>query len=151
MTTSDATRMVNNVDGVLPDDWVVVRFGPFTSAALERSAIRSYKRDVEDGRVPALYCVSVFAIERFPDEAVDDAVARLCLALRDDLDAPNGDKIAVTDGRTLSDGGFLATVDEPPRHHYVVGSPVDLTLMPDVAALEGVFSDRRKNPYPRML
>lgn len=130
---------------VVDDDLVIVRFGPFTPAGLKKNAEKTRLRDLAEGREPVTYGVSVFAIVPKTGETVQQSADRLCQQLTNVAGAPNGDRVAVTQARTLESKGFRLRLDEPPPGHYLVGS-VEPTTMPDVEAMSAEFATRQKNP-----
>lgn len=122
---------------------VVVRFSPFLADRLRENAEDTFEDEVDSGRVPPRYGVSVIAGWCRDGETIDLAVARIVsqTTLR-------GKKVAVTTGTKLRAAGFEVVKDanaKEPLHHLVGEDP--FTEPPRVDVLASLLEEcRMTNP-----
>lgn len=122
---------------------VVIRFTPLSPAGLEKNATGTYLDDLEFGRTPPRYGVSVIAGWCLAGESLDQAVARILQTT-----SLSGRTIAVTTGNKLREIGLDIVedaTDREPSHHLVGEDP--FTEPPRVDLLASLLDNcRRSNP-----
>ena len=122
---------------------VVIRFTPITAEGLRKNAVGTYDEDVEDGRTPARYGVSVIAGWCDEGESIEQTIAKIL-----ETTTLIGRTIAVVTGTELRARGFELVPDpnaREPLHHLVGDDP--FMEVPRVDVLASLLDGRRmSNP-----
>lgn len=118
-----------------------MRFSPFLADRLLENAEDTYEDDIDEGREPPRYGVSVLASRCEAGETIEEAVARIVASVD-----PLGKKVTVATGNKLRDNGFVLEEDPTPTSplHYLVGD-ADFSEPPRVDLLASVLEECRMN------
>lgn len=122
---------------------VVIRFTPITAEGLRKNAMGTHAEDLEDGRRPGRYGVSVVAGRCDEGESIEETIAKILATT-----SLTGRTIAVVTGTELRARGFEIVPDpnsREPLHHLVGDDP--FMEVPRVDVLASLLDDRRmSNP-----
>jgi hypothetical protein len=118
---------------------LIARFGPWSADGCRRNAQGTYDEDIQAGRNPPRYGVSVFGGHLHRTETRDDLIRRICSCV-----PVSGKKVAVIWADELEQTGWEVRPDTPPDMHYLVGQG-GFTDPPDVDSLESVWNEHKTN------
>lgn len=120
--------------------YVIVRYSPFSPEGVEKNAHGTVAEDLECGREPR-WGVSAFGAQQLEDESLEEVVVRIC-----HVADKRGKTIAVLTRQDLESIGMVASPDEPPELHHLIGVD-EMREQPDYAALSRLMDERRiRNP-----